>query len=443
MLVRHVERPQSSPRPHAVAHGHAALAFHVGGSAELEQRGRLRVGASDVHIIPPGEAHRLTRARAVDVWCLGFDVVGLGAARAEVSPPPADLSIVRGKTAQIRYAGERMKLPTLLVLTCAALPACTEEGPDKPSTTTTTTTTSTTTTSTSGDDSGDDGGVWAVGERGAMLRLGSDGAVSQYPPELAEDLRAIACKGAEQAVVAGAAGVVLTTFDAGASWDRVELGDAVELRAVALSAGPLGYIVGDGVVLRSQDDSRTWSTLALASHDWTAITTTAAGTTALLTTAAGQIFRLHDTELALVHPGDGSLLAGIAVTPDGAEAVAVGQTGLVLRSSDGGERWAAEAPVTTRDLHAVRIAGDASLVVAVGQSGVVVRMGLDDIATQELLDPALSLRALHLSQHHGHAVGDDGVMFTTHDLGRTWDPVAVGLDHDLLGLDDLHGEPHL
>lgn len=43
-----------------------------------------------------------------------------------------------------------MQLPTLVVLTCAALPACTAEGPDKTTTTTT---------------SDDDRGFWAAGER--------------------------------------------------------------------------------------------------------------------------------------------------------------------------------------------------------------------------------------------------------------------------------------
>lgn len=317
----------------------------------------------------------------------------------------------------------------LLALACVAtlgLTAC-NDGPDK----------GTTSSSTSS------GGAWAVGERGAMVRLDPSGEVAYYPIELGDDLRAIACRGAAQAVVAGADGVVLTTRDAGSSWQHIDIGGAAELRAVALSEGHTGYIVGDGVALRSQDDSRSWEPLAFAAHDWSAVATTATGTTALLTTAAGQIFRLEDTTLTEVHPGDGSLLAGVAVTPDGQHAVAVGQSGLLLRSDDAGLTWHAELPATTRDLHAVRIASDASLVLAVGQAGAVVRIGQDDTAVSELLDPALSLRALHLSQTHGHAVGDDGVMFSTHDQGRSWEPIALGLEHDLLGLDDLHGEPHL
>lgn len=304
------------------------------------------------------------------------------------------------------------------------------------------------TTSSGGDSNGDDGksdegGFWAVGERGAMLRLALDGEASTYPLELHSDLRAISCKGADQAVVAGAAGVVLTTFDAGASWDRIEVGAELELRAVALSAARVGYIVGDGVVLRSQDDSRSWSPLELAAHDWTAVTTTGTGEVALLTTAAGQIFRLQDDAITEVYSGDGGLLTGVAITPAGDDAVAVGHAGALLRSGDGGLTWTAELPATTRDLHAVRIAGDASLIVAVGEAGTVVRIGADDTAVRELLDPALALRALHLSTTHGHAVGDDGVVFSTHDAGRTWEPLAAASEHDLLGLDDLHGEPHL
>jgi photosystem II stability/assembly factor-like uncharacterized protein len=337
-----------------------------------------------------------------------------------------------------------MKLSTLLSLTCAAALGGCNTGKDM------------TTSSSSGDgdnggdvsggsekgeEGGDEGGSWVVGEDGAMIRLNHDGEASTYPLDVTEDLRAIACKGADQAVAVGEAGLVVVTFDGGAAWDRVDDGEGHELRAVALSAGPTGYIVGDGVILRSLDDSRTWERLDVAAHDWTSVSTTAAGRTAWLT-AGDEIWRLEDAALERMYTASGPL-AAVAVTPDGDHAVAVGEAGLLIRSDDGGAQWTPELVDTTRDLHAVRIAGDASLVLAVGEAGVVVRAGEDDIAVAELLDPALSLRAIHLSRTHAHAVGDHGVMMATHDQGLNWDPIDLGLEVDLLGLDDLHGEPHL
>lgn len=327
------------------------------------------------------------------------------------------------------------RLPLLASMFSIALVAC-ENGPDKPSTTTSGGDT--------GGDTGDPPSYWAVGEAGLMLRAGADNKPARYPLELDVDLRAIACKGAEQAVVAGAGGLVLTTVDAGQKWTRLDVPDAPELRAVALSAGAVGYIAGDGVVLRSQDDARSWEPLPIAAHDWTAVTTTGTGATVLLASAAGELYRLRDGELTRVYAGTGVPLRGVAITPDGAEAVAVGDAGRLLRSADGGELWTPEAVPTARDLQAVRIAGDASLIVAVGAAGTIVRIGPDDVGVRELLDPALSLRALHLDQHgHGHAVGDHGVMFETHDAGLAWAPIEHAFTDDLLGLDDLHGEPHL
>lgn len=79
VFVRRFALAGTAPaRPHAVAHGHMGLAFYLGGSAEVEQRGRLRLAAGDVHLVPAGEAHRLLHARGVEGLALGFDRVGLG-----------------------------------------------------------------------------------------------------------------------------------------------------------------------------------------------------------------------------------------------------------------------------------------------------------------------------------------------------------------------------
>ena len=72
-----------------------------------------------------------------------------------------------------------------------------------------------------GDSGGDDGGgFWAVGENGAMVRLSHGGDVSTYPLDEAGDLRAIACRGTEQAVAVGEGGLLVVTFDP--QYDTVE-----------------------------------------------------------------------------------------------------------------------------------------------------------------------------------------------------------------------------
>ena len=188
-------------------------------------------------------------------------------------------------------------LPLLASILSFGLVAC-DSGPDKPSTSSSGSTSGSSgdtggTSDTGTSDTGNEPppGSWAVGEAGLMLRVGADHSLSQYPLGLDVDLRAIACKGSEQAVVAGAGGLVLTTIDGGQQWTRIDVPDAPELRAVALSAGAPGYIAGDGVVLRSQDDARTWAPLAIAAHDWTAVSTTATGATVLLASAAGELYR--------------------------------------------------------------------------------------------------------------------------------------------------------
>ncbi len=77
VFVRHMELAHPATGPHVAAHGHAVLTFFVGGSAELEQRGRVHVHAGDVHLIPAGEAHRLVSARKAEAWGVGFDTIGL------------------------------------------------------------------------------------------------------------------------------------------------------------------------------------------------------------------------------------------------------------------------------------------------------------------------------------------------------------------------------
>lgn len=289
------------------------------------------------------------------------------------------------------------------------------------------------------------GSAWAVGEDATMVRLNPEGDVSFYPLESEGDLLAIACKGQSMAIAVGEDGVVLRTEDSGARWQQLDVGTRARLRAVALSGGTAGFVVGDGIVLRSDDEARSFTPVPDVEGDFTAVTTTARGELAWMTTASGQIWQLDGEVMTPVFTSSEGPLAGIGVTPEGAHLVAVGAGGLLLRSDDGGAEWTSVKVPTTRDLHAVRISSKADLVVAVGAAGVVLR--LDDelgASAEELLAPGLALRALHLSfKGHGHVVGDHGVALHSHDAGLHWETLEVDLEAALFGLDDLHGEPHL
>lgn len=290
----------------------------------------------------------------------------------------------------------------------------------------------------------DSGSAWAVGEDATMVRITPSGEVAFYPLESEGDLLAIACKGADTALAVGEDGVVLRTEDSGANWETIDVGTRARLRAVILSGAHAAYVVGSDIVLRSDDEGRSFTPVPDAEGEWTAVTTTAKGTQAWLASAAGEIWHLDGEALTPVFVNSEGPLSGIAVTPDGAHLVAVGAGGLVLRSDDGGTQWSSVTAPTHRDLHAVRVARDASVVVAVGAAGAVLRIDDQGASAEELLEPGLALRALHLAlDGHGHAVGDHGVALATHDAGLHWEPLDLGIEPALFGLDDLHGEPHL
>ncbi len=60
---------------------------------------------------------------------------------------------------------------------------------------------------------------------------------------------------------------------------------------------------------------------------------------------------------------------GLAIAPDGQTAVAVGDNGLVVRSTDGGVLWHLVQSGTTNNLEAVAIAADGRTAVAAGDGG--------------------------------------------------------------------------
>src|SRR5262245_36557571 len=65
---------QWTPRTSAITHDFAAVAYYVGGTARIEQRGLWTVEAGDALVVPAGEPHRLVDAEAPDMWRLSVCV---------------------------------------------------------------------------------------------------------------------------------------------------------------------------------------------------------------------------------------------------------------------------------------------------------------------------------------------------------------------------------
>lgn len=298
---------------------------------------------------------------------------------------------------------------------------------------------------TTGSPSSSTGSAWLVGDDGEMLRLTDDGRSAPYPLDTAADLHAIACVGTTAAWVVGAGGVVLSTDDSGEHWQHHGVGTTADLEAVAVSEStPTRVVVaGDGALLSRRGDGA-FESLASAALPWRAVALDHDGEHLLAITDDGGIWRADGVgPLVELTRFDGQTLGAVAMAGSSQHAVVVGAEGFVAQTDDGGQHWSMLAVPTARDLWAVRISHDGDALVAVGEAGVVVRVDASGATAEEQLDPALSLRGLHLhGEGQGHAVGDAGTALRTTDFGATWAPVALEVDTVLRGVDEIRVHGH-
>jgi photosystem II stability/assembly factor-like uncharacterized protein len=283
---------------------------------------------------------------------------------------------------------------------------------------------------------------WLVGRGGLMLNRDEHGRMGRYPLEARGDLLAIACWGSARAFVAGDDGLLLATEDAGATWRTIDLGSKTRLRAVAVAEKGRVFAAGAaGLFVVSSDWGWTWDVIPAPSVEWTSVAPRHDGLGALLTTASGDIYRYDGTNLTLAAAAPAGGLQAIALSMDGLIAVAVGEGGAMLVSSDGGQRWRDRPSGTTRTLRDVWLIGeDGKSVYAVGDGGVLVRGWSEtgDGATPRSLGENLTLRGLHLqASGQGAIVGDHGSMFVTSDFGDSWTAVSTGDERDIFSVDAL------
>lgn len=241
----------------------------------------------------------------------------------------------------------------------------------------------------------------AVGEAGT-LRLTRDGGqrwTKSSLPLPPVSLFSVAVSGDGARIwLGGARGTLLTSSDGGLNWSAKELGTGLRINAVTMTPdGQRGWIVDDEGVF--------------------------------ITTDAGQSWQRADT--MLVWP------FGLSFAADGRRGWAVGGSGAIHASSDGGRRWAAQDPGANSWLWGVSFAVDGQRGWVVGDFGTLLATH-DGGAnwTAQASGARLSRRGLLFAADglRGWSVGDEGTLLATTDGGRTWAPQSTGTRQHLYGL---------
>jgi photosystem II stability/assembly factor-like uncharacterized protein len=233
--------------------------------------------------------------------------------------------------------------------------------------------------------------------------------------------------------IAGGAGLILTTYDAGLTWTR-QLPTTFSLNAVWFMDGMNGCVVGNsGTVLTSDDGGLSWtrSNATFSSENLYAVTF--AHSDSLIGWAVGQngvVLRTLDRGVTWTKQFvvAGQTLRGVsfAGTKDG---WAVGDNGVIAGTHDRGLTWFVVQPsVTIQSLRAVWRANELRAV-AVGAAGVAPRTWVppaDSISwTLDNAGAQFQLNGVSFGDSVVYAAGSNagvGAVLRSDDFGVSWTP---------------------
>jgi len=218
--------------------------------------------------------------------------------------------------------------------------------------------------------------LWVAGRGGKVLFSADDGVSwAIQPTPTKEHLQDIAAWDSEHAVAVGNKGVVVFTSDGGKTWQEAKAPQsslANKLLRVRVFGTGEAWAVGEGgVVLRTSDSGRTWVTAGKAEDiAWNDVWHSNAGT--WLVGEFGKIKRSKDRGASwesIASPVTSSLMS--VEFRDARNGVAVGLSGVILATRDGGQTWVQVQSSTPEHLFDVTWSGTGWL--AVGDKGALLR----------------------------------------------------------------------
>ncbi len=230
--------------------------------------------------------------------------------------------------------------------------------------------------------------------------------------------------------------IILRTEDGGEKWEPVYNGSYIKFEEVVFSSPDTCFAIGGyGNIFRSIDGGENWSQIN------TGLTYLSGGF--FLNETVGWVVGNESTIGSISSSGiSWTEEAGGTSEPlmdvhffDANTGLVVGWNTTVLRTTDGGSSWTALTGVPAGSYYAVDFATD-QIGIMVGYPGIICRTTdggatWTQIAISSEYDPR---DVLFLDANRGIAVGRFGKILVTTDGGLTWSPQESGTKNDLLGL---------
>ena len=283
---------------------------------------------------------------------------------------------------------------------------------------------------------------WAVGDEGVIWKTIDGGTTwERQPTGVRGSLRSLHALtplvawvvGREELPGGGSTGIVLFTRDGGEKWIRILANTLPGLNCVRFGDADNGCIVGDGSdqyptgVFLTSDGGRNWRAVkgprctSWLGGDFLD------GKTGALVGAWSRLGTLRDGGLGKADLDQFGGRNFNSIQLRAGKSFAVGQGGLMLHSSQLGERWGftetklSEDLVSTWDFHALATLGNK--VWAVGRPGSAVLASDDKGSTWKIhkTGQALPLNGISFfDEKRGWAVGEFSTILATTDGGQTW-----------------------
>ena len=223
--------------------------------------------------------------------------------------------------------------------------------------------------------------------------------------------------------------VAISQVDSGFAWVKPQPTGEILWDVENVGPGTFVAVSTNGFLYRTADGGQSWSAVGteLNGSLWSI---DAKGSLVIATGKGGRAYRSHDAGRTWVHdrvPNLGQTLRDVAILDD-STVVAVGsnlsQSGVIVRSADGGRSWSIYDPellVAFRSVHFI----DSQHGWATGTYGLLLKTSDGGVSWTRDTNSVLSGTPLNTvrfrSRSTGMIAGDNGRLFVTHDGGVSWE----------------------